>query len=548
MSQISLLAFALMEYDRRGWAMPALHVRIFDWLEKTEGRRNRVLMVFRGAGKSTILGIKSAYSVYKNDSHKILAQGADDDLTDDLSRDTLAVLRGHPLTQDMLVEPAGVRHWWTKKGFQLDARTPQFRGRGVLSRVTGNRASEIINDDCETAKNVEDVVARSKLRRKLSEQSFILLPGGGRLWVGTPHTHDSIYDELIAAGNENLCIPLFSHSTRYDAGPSRDVFRFDGKPGSDGVWVFVGIGPNAMLLKEAEDYTVEDGHVRLNSPTSSLVDICLGNAWPERFHRKEMLERRQECSTINYWDQQYGLKSKPLHEIRLDPNKIQAYNEEPRFVRANKHLQMWLGNVQIVGYSMRWDPSAGKLNSDASAVVLDLQDMAGRHYWHRAVKLIGEIAVTNDDGSKVIGGQVWQLADLIEQFKLQRVTVETNGIGKLAPSWLRTVLKQRRIKCSVVEVDAVKAKNTRILEALEPLIQSRMLWAHANVLDGDLWDEAKDWNPEVRDQPDDLLDAGAGAVTDQPTRVGANSVWNQDSDPDDDWRLGAGQFEAALEA
>lgn len=544
---ISLLAFAYMEYDRRGWVMPDVHVRIYDWMARTEGTRTRVLMVFRGCGKSTILGIRNAHKFYTNPRHQLLVQGADNDLTDDVSRDTLAVLRAHDMTKDTLMEPAGVRHWWTKAGYAHTARTPQFRGRGILSRVTGNRADDIQNDDTEVANNVENVDARAKLRRRLAEQSFILKPDGQILWVGTPHTHDSIYEQKIAGGAEALVIPLFANQTRFEpSNVSRTELTFDGEVLDDGVWVFVGIGASAKLLAEGVDFDRRGNTVTFDEPVNALIDICVGNAMPERFHRAEMLERRRECATVNYWDQQYGLKSKPIHEVRLNPENIQAYDCEPRFTTANKIPQMWLGKVQLVGVSLRWDPSSGKINSDVSGVCLDFQDAAGRHYWHRMQALTGEIAETNEDGTRITGGQVWQLCDLVKQFRIPRVTVETNGIGKLAPSFLRMALKQRQIKCAVAEVDAVVSKNPRILEALEPLIQSRMLWAHVSVLDGELWDQMKDWNPAVREQPDDLLDAGAGAVTDQPARVG-QLIKNLNTTRDDDWRPSVGVYESSFD-
>ena len=82
-ADISLKAFAFMEYDRRGWDMPDVHVRIYDWLERTDGVRNRVLRVFRGVGKSTALGVRNAWKFRQVPGHQMLVQGADDvDLPD----------------------------------------------------------------------------------------------------------------------------------------------------------------------------------------------------------------------------------------------------------------------------------------------------------------------------------------------------------------------------------------------------------------------------------------------------------------------------------
>lgn len=545
----SLLAFAYLEYDRRGWSMPDVHVRIYDWLERTEGARNRVLMVFRGCGKSTILGVRNAHKFSANPLHQVLVQGADDDLTDDISRDTISIMRANDLTRGLLMEPAGVRHWWTVDGYAHSARTPQLRGRGILSRVTGNRADEIINDDTEVSKNVETLEARTKLRKRLQEQGFILKPDGSKLWVGTPHAHDSIYEQHIKAGAEALVIPLFQNQTRFELSeePWRDL-NFAGAVGSDGIWVFVGIGPFAKLLQEGEDFTVSGPHsIRLREPTMALIDVCVGNAWPERFHRAEMLERRRECETTNYWDQQYGLQAKPAKASRLNPDLLPIYAVEPTFTSANKVPQCWLGKARVVGASLRWDPSSGKLRSDASALALVLQDENGVRYWHRQTALTGEVAVFDDRDHKTItGGQVVGICDVVRQFRVRRVTVETNGIGGFAPTVLRAALKQRGLPCAVTEVTATSQKNKRILEAFEPLMLSRMLWVHESVADGPMTSQMREWNPAVQNQPDDHLDAGAGAVTDAPERLD-HSLRNRNEQPADDWRPGAGVFEAELE-
>lgn len=553
-ADLSLLAFALMEYDRRGWSMPDVHVRIYDWLHRTEGTRNRVLRVFRGAGKSTILGVRNAHTFARNPAHQMLVQGADDDLTDDISRDTLSILRAHELTQNLLMEPAGVRHWWTTEGYSITARTPQLRGRGILSRVTGNRADEIQNDDVEVAKNVETAEARIKLRKRLSEQSFILKPDGSKLWVGTPHTHESIYDDLIVGGAEVLHIPLFESQTRHEPGnrPKKE-FTFTGAPSDDGVWVFVGIGSSAMLLEEGKDFRVDGKRVILKAGTSALVDICTGNAWPERFHRQEMLERRKECATINYWDQQYQLIAKPLVDSRLNPDRMVPYDAEPEWLTRNGEFMMMLGRTRIVSASCRWDPSSGKLKSDVSAVAVVLQDEFGRRYLHRVVKLTGDVVEFSDDGKTVIGGQVHQLCDLIESLRLPRVTIETNGLGKFSPAILKGALKQRKLRCGVAEEQATLNKARRILEALEPLLTSDdQLWAHVSVLDGPLPSQMRDWNPALTDQPDDYLDAAAGAVTETPERI-TNAVAPPDqvkiltgTEPDS-WRPDSGVHDIELE-
>lgn len=534
--EISFPAFYVMWGRHRGWDVPPVHMRVCHWLQ--EGWTLGVLRAHRGFSKSTILAVYNAWRYYRDPAYRILHQSEADGTAEKTSRDTQNVLRNHPLTRGMFRD-GGVREWWVEGA--TDPRNASMSARGILSNVTSARADECQNDDVEVPRNIQTPEAREKMRYRLGEQVHILVPGGRQLYIGTPHTHDSLYDEIESMGASCLTIPMFGHEHRIEDA-KRAAYDLPFVP----EYVFSGIGKQCRLLVAGRDYQMQGQRMVFAAAPGGLVDCYAGVAWPERFDGEELEKRRKKTRTINEWDSQYQLHSRPVHEVRLDPAKMQGYDCEPRFITQNRVLTMWLGAVQIVSCSARWDPSSGKTNSDTSGFAFNLQDAAGRHYWHRSAKLEGEIATTSEDGRRITGGQVMQLCDLIEKYRIPQVTVETNGIGGFAPSFLRMALKQRRLRCGIVEEQSVANKNARILEAMEPLLTSGMLWAHVSVIDGDAWDEMKDWNPAVKQQPDDLIDAEAGAITATPVRIG-KSFGNADPHQNDDWRPSTGVFEAALE-
>ncbi len=534
--EISFPAFYLLWAKSRGWKVPPVHVRACHWLQHRGSLA--VFRAHRGFSKSTLLAVYNAWRYYTDPTYRILHQGEADGTAYKTSRDTQHVLRNHPLTRGMF-RSGGVQEWWVEGS--NDPRNASMYARGILSNVTSARADEAQNDDVEVPRNIQTPEAREKLRYRLGEQIHILVPGGRRLFVGTPHTHDSLYDEQEALGADCLTIRMFEHEYRIDDA-KRAAYDLPFVP----EFVFSGIGKAARLLKAGKDFKLQGRRLVFAAAPGGLIDCYAGVAWPDRFDGKELEKRRRATRTINEWDSQYQLHSKPIHEIRLDPARIKVYDCEPRFVMQNRILTCWLGAVQIVGMSLRWDPSGGKVDSDVSAAVLDLQDGAGRHYWHRVAALEGVIAETDKKGVPC-GGQVWQLCDLIKAFRVPRVTIETNGIGGYAPAFLKAALKRRELRSAVKEIDAVANKNKRILEALEPLIQSGLLWAHVDVINGPLWDQMKDWNPAIKEQPDDLLDAGAGAVTDQPARIG-QFLENSNPQAQDDWRPSADSHTYELEA
>lgn len=540
---VSFLTFFLIWARLQAWTVPLLHVRICVWLENCQDPE-RVLMVFRGAAKSTIYAVYKAWKLYRNRANRSLVWSADNDTAGMLTADTINVLRNHPLCIGMLPKKPGAKRFWILGA--RDARNASMRAVGVTSNATGARADDVDFDDIEVPGNIETPEARKKLRQRISESTHIAVPGAQKTFIGTPHTHDSIYPERIAAGASTLIIPLFAHATRYTQTDTRTRYRIGFVPDDDGLTVITGIHKFARVLVEGKDYRREGGDIILPKAPRAVLDIYSGCAWPERFNRDEVQIRRKETRTLNAWDSQYMLEAKPIDEIRLDPERITPYDVEPEIRRANGAVAMFLAGVQIAGASVRWDPSSGKVDSDVSAVVVCLQDLLGRRYLHRIQALTGQVAEFTEDGKRITGGQVWQLCDLVAELNLPRVTVETNGIGGFAPAVLKAALKQRRLQCGVTEVQAVANKNKRILEAWEPLIDSGgQLWAHVDAL-RTIWDQMKDWNPAAPNQADDFLDAGAGAITDVPERV-IRIVGNPQVTARDDWRTSAGEHEVVFE-
>lgn len=543
---VGFLAFFLMWARLQGWEVPLLHVRICMWLESCT-EPERVLMVFRGAAKSTIYAIFKAWKLYRNPHHRSLVWSADGPTAGMLTADVINVLRNHPLCAGMLPRRPGAKRFWVNGA--KDARNASMRATGVTSNATGARADDVDFDDVEVPGNIETIEARLKLRQRISESTHIAVPGAQKTYIGTPHTSDSIYPEQIAGGAAVLKIALFEHSVRHIETSRRKRFEFRHPVGADGLYVMLGIHKGARLLQEGADYQRDGADVVFKEPPGAVLDICSMSAWPERFNRTEIEARRKQTRTFNAWDSQYMLEAKPLAEIRLDPDRLKCYEVEPVLRKANSELGMWLGGVRIVGASCKWDPSSGKVKSDVSSLGVVLQDEQGRRYWHRAAALTGEVAELDDKGEKIVGGQVLQIVKIVRELALPRIVVETNGVGTFAPAYLKAALKQAKLQCGVTEKHETANKNRRILEAIEDPLTSGTLWAHLSVLDSPAFQQMRDWNPAISDQPDDHLDTLAGAITQTPERIGKASDldWNPTGKGRDDWRPSAGVHEVELE-
>jgi hypothetical protein len=66
------------------------------------------------------------------------------------------------------------------------------------------------------------------------------------------------------------------------------------------------------------------------------------------------------------------------------------------------------------------------------------------------------------------------------------------------------------------------------------------------VLEGPVWDQMTDFQPELSDQPDDYLDSGAGAIAQTPIRIG-KIVGKPTDEKREDWRPAAGVHDVTVE-
>lgn len=532
--KVSFLSFFLIWAKRQGWRVPLIHVKVCHWLESAGDIA--VLRCFRGFGKSTILAVYNAWRFYQNPSYRILHQSETDGTAYKTSRDTQHILKNHPLTKQLLELTGSIDQWWVRGA--TDNRNASLYARGILSNVTSARADDCQNDDVEVPNNTQTPEAREKMRERLDEQTHILVPGGRKLFIGTPHTFDSLYERLAEKGADCLTIRMFEKEFRINTS-SKKRYQLSFKP----EYIFYGIGQHSKLLIEGRDYQLKGTTLIFNEPPLVLIDCYAGLAWPERFTIEELEKRRKETETVNKWDSQYQLHAKPISETRLDSDKLKSYSHIPQIRRANDSVTLWLGDTQIVSAIAYWDCSLGKVKSDVSAFSLVLTDAQGHLYWQLAKAMVGDLAEFDSKGN-IIDGQAKQVHELVVQYHIPCVVVETNGAGGFVPPILRKALQGTG--CAVREQHVSSNKQKRILDGLEPPLLSGFLWAHDEVLKGPAIEQMRSFNPELTQQKDDYLDSLAGAILQTPVRI-ARIVGNPTSENKDHWRVKNASYEVQVD-
>jgi hypothetical protein len=451
----------------QGQATPPLHVEIAEWLGQRwrSGDRRLVLLVFRSAGKSTLVGIFCAWLLLNDPDLRILVLAAEHDLARKMVRNVKRIIERHPLTRHLVPRRA---EQWASDQFtvqrRLTRRDPSLLARGIGSNITGSRADVVICDDVEVPSTCATAPRREELRLRLQEISYVLVPGGLQLYVGTPHSYHTIYAEEhrddrgetspFLADFQRLCIPLLD-----DRGLSR---------------------------------------------------------WPERFSAEKITEIRRQSGPAKF-DSQMLLRPRNVEEIRLDPAHLIRYDAQLELREANGEAILSLAGRRLVSASCWWDPAYGAPGTgDASVVAGVFVDEAGL-YWLHGIRYLShdpEQRHETDEATQLCR----QVAAFVEEFYLPSITIETNGIGRFLPALLRRELQARGLACPVLEHVSRSSKEQRILHAFDPLLAAAALRAHADVWASPFIDEMREWRPGRRCR-DDGLDAVSGCVLAEPVRL-----------------------------
>ncbi len=179
-----------------GLNTPAHHKQIMDFLVSVlESEPHRgLLMSFRHSGKSTVVGIFAACVLCLRPETRILILSAENSLAARMVAHIKHILENHPRCLDLIPD---VKKEWANGRITVNRpigiREPSVVCQGIHGNITGMRADLIICDDVEVPNTCNTASKRETLRERLRELDFILSPTGTMIYIGTPHTMDTIY-------------------------------------------------------------------------------------------------------------------------------------------------------------------------------------------------------------------------------------------------------------------------------------------------------------------------------------------------------------------
>jgi len=496
MKPVNFDVFAALWNNHQGQKTPEVHVGIARWLAGRwrAGDRELLLLAFRNAGKSTLIGLFSAWLLWRDPNTRIMVLAADLALARKMVRNVKRIIERHPLTQSLKPDRADQ---WAADQFTVnrtrELRDPSMLAKGIGANVTGSRADVVICDDVEVPNTSDTPAKREDLRERLDEIDYVLVPGGLQLYAGTPHTFYSIYAD---------------------------------KPRPE--------------MEGTQPYLA--GFKRLELP---LLDIKGRSRWPERFPlaKIDAIKRR---TGPNKFQSQMMLRPVNVAEGRLDPDRLRFYDDDLNYIEANGEAKLMLGDRRLVSASCWWDPSFGSPDKgDASVIACVFTDLEG-DYWLHAIRYMEhdpELSATTDEATQLCR----QAVDFVRGHHLPSVTLETNGLGRFLPGLLRREIQGAGLPCAVIEKASHRAKDLRIIDAFDAVLAAGRLHAHRDVFSTPFISEMREWRPGTKAR-DDGLDAVSGCLLSEPVRLPRlPSPDAKDIKGRANWRPGTDGFKAKTE-
>ena len=423
---------------------------IASYLQHAE--RRSVIEAFRGVGKSWLTSAFVCWLLLNNPQLKILVVSASKERADAFSSfvkrlindiDILNHLAATDNQRDSMVA--------FDVAPSLPDHSPSVKSVGITGQITGSRADVLIADDVEVPNNSATQMMRDKLSEAVKEFDAILKPGGRIIYLGTPQTEMSLYNQLPERGYD-----VRIWTSRYPE--LAQVVKYQGR-----------LAP--MITRDLE---------RDSSLVGKPVD-------PKRFDDKDLMERAASYGRAGFALQfmldtalsdgdRYPLKVADLIVMNLNPTmghlKI-AWAASPELVIND------LPNVALTGdkyYRPMW--MADDM-SDFTGCVMSI-DPSGRgndETGYAVIKALGGMLFLVDAGG-ILGGYsdetLESLAHIAKKHQVKQIIVEANFGDGMYTQLLKPFLG-RIYPCTVEEVKHSSNKEARIIDTLEPVISTHRL-------------------------------------------------------------------------
>ena len=437
------------------------------------GPRREVIEAFRGVGKSYITSAFVVHQLLLDPECKVLVVSASKNRSDDFSTFTQRLINDMPVLHHLKpreeqraskisfdVGPAGPSH------------SPSVKSVGITGQLSGSRADIIVADDIEIPNNSATQMMREKLAEAVKEFDAVLKPDGRIIYLGTPQTEMSLYEELPNRGYDARIWPA-----RYPSEAVRS--RYSGR-----------------LAPLVGDLLDRDEEGLTGQPTD-----------PKRFTDEDLLERELSYGRSGFSLQfmldtslsdadRYPLKLSDLIVMPLDNDKAP---EKVMWGRIPQNEIKELPNLGLAGdkYYTQQDTVGSYLDYTGSVMAIDPSGRGADETAYAVVKMLnGQLFVTDAGGVK--GGYAKEtlqaLAVIAKNNKVNEIIVESNfGDGMFTELFKPVIHKVYDV--TINEVRHSKQKELRIIDTLEPVMNQHRLVIDPKVIERD-WQSVQNYSTE----------------------------------------------------
>lgn len=419
------------------------------------GPKRRIVMAFRGVGKSWITAAFVLWCLLRDPDEKVMVVSASEYKANEFSTFTKQLITNIPLLMWLLPRPQDGQRDSVLAfdvGPSTPAQAPSVRAVGVSGQMTGGRATKVIFDDIEVPNNSETEGKREKLDLRAREMGgAILVPGGQSIGLGTPQSVQTIYTGFEERGYEIRVWPA-----RYPE--IKDLEGYGNR-----------LAPK-VLSRLMEDESI----------AGSPVD-------PARFHNEDLLEREAEYGRSGFALQfmlnttlsdanKYPLKLRDL--IVMDVDAVQA---PTRVLWASGKQQLLEGvpNVGLNGdrYYTPMHISESFKDYESSVMYVDPAGRGKDETAYAVVKQLHGLLYVKRWGG-LIGGYdpdtLKALAQIAKEENVNEVMVEANFGDGMFNSLFAPVLHEI-FPCTLDEYKVVGQKELRVIDKLEPILNQHRL-------------------------------------------------------------------------
>lgn len=185
-----------------------VHIELSEWLTRSEGKDNKLVLLPRGHMKSKIVAFLAAWWTTRNPTETILYVSATADLAEKQLYQIKQVIDS-PIYRrywpEMIHPEEGKRERWTTTEFIVDhplrksegTRDPTVKAIGITGNTTGFHATKVILDDLVVPGNAYTEEGRSKVAALYSQLASIEEPDAQEVVVGTRYHPSDLYNTLI---------------------------------------------------------------------------------------------------------------------------------------------------------------------------------------------------------------------------------------------------------------------------------------------------------------------------------------------------------------